>query len=51
MSQSDCEQNSLEEEKKPIYKFHLETIQKYKDVGWGILGYKNYPISPKNVMF
>ena len=29
MSQSDCEQNSLEEEKKPIYKFHLETIQKY----------------------
>ena len=29
MSQSDCEQNSLEEEKKSIYKFHLETIQKY----------------------
>ena len=29
MSQSDCEQNSLEQEKKPIYKFHLETIQKY----------------------
>ena len=29
MTQSDCEQNSLEQEKKPIYKFHLETIQKY----------------------
>ena len=29
MSQSDCEQNSREEEKKPFYKFHLETIQKY----------------------
>ena len=29
MSQSDYEQNSLEEEKKSIYKFHLETIQKY----------------------
>ena len=29
MSQSDCEQNSREEEKKSIYKFHLETIQKY----------------------
>ena len=29
MSQSDCEQNSLEEKRKSIYKFHLETIQKY----------------------